>query len=81
MPGIRLWFQQSVEGIVNAQAGANKAEAGLNRRGALIFSRAMAGLPDSNSPPPRNLFAASALQNPASPAQSQPSLRNSDEEN
>jgi hypothetical protein len=30
MPGIRLWFQWPVEGIVKVRQGAKKAEAGLN---------------------------------------------------
>jgi hypothetical protein len=36
MPGIRVWFQWAC--IVHAQAGANKAEAGLKLAGRVFFA-------------------------------------------
>src|SRR3981081_1092266 len=49
------------EPIVNVRQGANKAAAGFSRAWRIDFSRAMAGRPDSNSPPPRTHFGSSAL--------------------
>jgi hypothetical protein len=72
MPGMRLWFQRPVEAIVNAQAGAIKAEAGFNRRAAAFFLGHGRLAPALNSSRARNLLAASALQIPAPSAQSQP---------
>jgi hypothetical protein len=59
--------------MVAVRRGANKAEAGLNRRTALFFRedsphfsvRTHRGIRVLNSPQTRNLLAASALQIPA----------------
>jgi hypothetical protein len=54
--------------IVNAQAGANMAAAGLNLAGQVFFAEAGPGPSALNLPRARNLLARSALQMPAPPA-------------
>src|SRR5260370_25944337 len=75
MHGMRLWFQRPVSRSLMHSRAQTRRRQDLIRRGARILRQQQPGLPGSNSPPPRNLFAVSALQNPALSARSQPSFK------